>query len=183
MCICFKLQLLNSAQVSRTWRQLILGTLALQYKIELGAYGLVDGAPGAGGIPAAISDRLRALRRRRDAWRNLAFRNCVQVPMPGGCQAYELVGGVFVKAMHPEEAPNANGYPVMLPPTIFGPLPSSRHMRITALPGAADGGNTLVREDIGVSCRDFAIDPTQDLMVMVEQQDGYALYSSCTLAC
>lgn len=173
------LAILSFVQVSRRWRQIINGTLALQYKIELGADGLVDGIQGAGGITAALPERLRALRRRRDAWRRLAFRRCVTVPMPGECQAYELVAGMFVKAMHNDGDSDVYGVGGPLPPAFFGPLPTSRHMRIATLPSAFEESKTVVREDIGVFCRDFAIDPTQDLMVMVEQQDGCVLRCYC----
>lgn len=51
---------------------------------------------------------------------------------------------------------------------LFGPQMASRHMRIVELPGSANGENKMIRDDIGLFCRDFAVDPTQDLMVMVE---------------
>lgn len=155
-----------SHQVNRVWQQLINGTLALQYKIELGANGLVDGAPGAGGIPAAVPERMRALCRRQEAWRKLAFRHCVRVPMPGECQAYELTGGMFVKAMHSDTTPGTDGVDMLA--QLFGPQMASRHMRIVELPGSTNGENKMIRDDIGLFCRDFAVDPTQDLMVMVE---------------
>ncbi|KAI5115202.1 hypothetical protein M0805_008174, partial [Coniferiporia weirii] len=149
--------LVRCSAACRFWNRLIHETLALQYKIELGADGLVDGPPGGLSVP----ERLRALLARRAAWRGLSFRRRVDIPMPGECHAYELVGGVFAKAMNPEHAHGLG----------LAPHPGSRHLSIFKLPTANKESETIVREDVGVSCKDFAIDPTQDLIALVEQPD------------
>jgi hypothetical protein len=140
-------------KVCRFWNHLIQDTLSLQYKIELGANGMQDGP--AGGLP--VTERMRLLKKRREAWRSLAFTKRVTVPTPGECHAYELVGGVFAKAMNPQHDI-----------TVLG-NPGSRHLSLVSLPSSAAAPRILVRDDIGILCRDFGIDPTQDLIALVEQ--------------
>lgn len=72
--------------------------------------------------------------------------------MVGTCQAYELVGGVFAKSM----GQGTNG---------------SRHLITTWLPTATKPARSSVREDIGIPTRDFAIDPSQDLIALVDTGD------------
>ena len=78
------------------------------------------------------------------------------MPVPGACQAYELVDGVFAKSM--------NGAP------LHGP--GSHHVNTTWLPTRSQRGHSLIREDIGVATRDFAIDPSQDLVAYVDANNG-----------
>lgn len=148
------------AKVCRFWQHLIRDTLSVQYKIELGADGMDDGPPG--GVP--VAERMQALQRRRQAWRTLGFSRIATVPMPGECHAYELVGGIFAKAMIPQ-------HDLTTPGNLLG----SRHLSLVALPSATSEPRTLVREDIGLSCRDFGIDPTQDLIALVEQPTSYVI--------
>jgi len=53
---------------------------------------------------------------------------------------------------------------------VFG----SRTLSATWLPGTDDGGRTEVREDLGIPTRDFAIDPSQDLMVLFKSGEDAA---------
>lgn len=91
--------------------------------------------------------------------------------MPGECHAYELVGGVFAKAMNPQNDMTVG------PAGLFVPNPGSRHFIISRLPSAGKDSETIVREDIGFLCKDFGIDPTQDLIVFVEQPDLWVFLS------
>ncbi|THH03402.1 hypothetical protein EW145_g6285 [Phellinidium pouzarii] len=150
--------LVRCSAVCRFWKQFIRESLSLQYKIELGADGLVNGP--SGGLP--VPERIRALHARRAAWRSLAFRRKVTIPVPGECHAYELVGGVFAKAMHRDGSLGMG----------LTPNPGSRHFNMIKLPTPTGESETVVREDIGMLCRDFAIDPTQDLIALVEQPDA-----------
>lgn len=124
---------------------------------------------------------MRLLQERRRAWRTLDFKRCISVPTPGDCHAYELVGGMFAKAMNPHtDAATA--------PTTFPLNPGSRHFSFVTLPSAErgrDGGpkcEMVVREDVGLLCRDFGIDPTQDLIALVEQPDLYVMRFCFTMA-
>ncbi|KAH8111595.1 hypothetical protein DFH11DRAFT_1690281 [Phellopilus nigrolimitatus] len=150
--------LVRCSVVCRFWRQLIRETLALQYKIELGANGVDDGP--AGGL--SVTERMRLLLERRRAWRALDFKRCVPMSTPGECHAYELVGGVFAKAMNPQG--------------VMGLVsnPGSRHLSLIKLPSAGAEGESIVREDVGLLCRDFAMDPTQDLIALLEQPNSEA---------
>ena len=87
------------------------------------------------------------------------------IPLPGSCQAYELVGGVFAKSMRGVLAE-------MWPP-------ASRLFTAARLPTREffHYGNTydmksIVQEDLGLWTRDFAIDPTQDLLVLLDVNNG-----------
>lgn len=84
------------------------------------------------------------------------------MPLSGACQAYELVAGVFAKSMR------GNGNEDLWPP-------GSRHLVATWLPSrkkiasnAESNPHRVVKEDLGVPTRDFAIDPTQDVLALVE---------------
>lgn len=77
--------------------------------------------------------------------------------VPGACQAYELVDGVFAKSM-------TNGA------LLYGP--GSHHVNATWLPTRFQPAYSLIREDIGVATRDFAIDPSQDLIAYVDADNG-----------
>lgn len=100
----------------------------------------------------------------------------IAVDVPGACQAYELVGGVFSKTM------NGN--------TGNGMESGSRHLISTWLPTRNDQDNDtigrVVRPDLGVATRDFAIDPTQNLIALVDAEDKcvfHILYSLSYVQC
>ena len=117
----------------------------LQYLVELGADGMIH-------CPTNLStaDCLNLLVERRRAWAQLDWKQCVSVDMPGACQAYELVGGVFAKTM-----------------SIAGETGGSRNFLASWLPSRHNSGHLLEHKDVGLLSRDFAIDPTQDLIAFV----------------
>ena len=106
--------------------------------------------------------------------------------MPGPCCAYELVGGMFCKTQPRVRRGRGRagtggfgfgfGWPGVVGgdgngdgdgethdgPHVFG----SRTMSATWLPGRHDPGRTAVKDDLGIPTRDFAMDPSQDLMVL-----------------
>jgi hypothetical protein len=133
------------SKVCRVFKVMIDQFVELQYIVELGADGMAD-CPS----PLPVADRLNMLLSRRKAWASLEFKDRVTVPMPGTCQAYELVGGVFAKIMN-----------------IEGRSGSSRHFQASLLPNSEHSGREIVHQDIGLRTRDFAIDPTQDLLAHV----------------
>jgi len=72
------------------------------------------------------------------------------VALTGHCHAYELVGGLFAKAL--EE---------------FG---AARRLVASWLPSSAAAETRLVVDDLGVRIKDFALDPAQDLIVLLEHR-------------
>ncbi len=125
------------------FRDIIKDSIELQYQIELAADGMVDGPHCSGSLSTA--ERLRLLIDRRQRWRSLDWTRKVTVELPGVCQAYELVGGVFAKSM----------------------MSGAKHLVAAWLPTRDTEVQTIIREDLGFPTRDFAIDPTQDLIALV----------------
>lgn len=111
---------------------------------------MADGPPSS----VSVAERLELLRQRRRAWSLLEWYEEHDVPMPGSCQAYELVGGVFAKTTNIELGNHG-----------------SRHFVATWLPSKTDLGRSLTRPDIGIPTRDFAIDPSQDLVIFVKSDE------------
>lgn len=136
------------------------------------------------------AERLARLRRLRYAWKSLDWTRVVAVPMPGPCCAYELVGGVFCKTQPSVRRTRGGGGWLGFPAN--GHIDAqggegggegggdaeggeggegehsvhrSRTMSLTYLPKTHAQGHTVVRDDLGVATRDFAMDPSQDLMV------------------
>ncbi|KZT66482.1 hypothetical protein DAEQUDRAFT_674869 [Daedalea quercina L-15889] len=144
--------LLTCRLVCRAFNDVIKNSLELQYKIELAADGLVDGT----GVTLTTAERLALLLDRRKRWRVLDWTSRSAVSVPGACQAYELVDGVFAKSMSGSH--------------LYGP--GSHHLNATWLPTRSQPARSLVREDIGVATRDFAIDPSQDLIALVDADNG-----------
>ncbi|KDQ52517.1 hypothetical protein JAAARDRAFT_40121 [Jaapia argillacea MUCL 33604] len=160
--------LVQCSSVCKTFHKTITTSLELQYKIELGADLLVDlssSSPTSQQIPTAT--RLSLLLSRRRAWSTLSPTRTTHVPMPGTCQAYELVGGVFAKTSQATL------------PHVWGAHQfnqGSRRLIARWLPGRDDGddGGVLERDDLGVATRDFAIDPGQDLIALIEHEEAPA---------
>ncbi|KZT01957.1 uncharacterized protein LAESUDRAFT_662823 [Laetiporus sulphureus 93-53] len=143
-------EVIRCTEVCKQLNGIIRSSLELQYKIELGADGLVDGLLG----PMSTAERLELLFDRRRRWRSLDWTARTSVSIPGPCQAYELVAGVFAKSMA-----GAQG-------------PGSHNLISTWLPSRTQPAKRIVREELGVSTRDFAIDPSQDLIALVDADDN-----------
>ncbi|KAI0773132.1 senescence-associated protein-domain-containing protein [Trametes elegans] len=123
-------------------------SLRLQYSIELAADGLVDGV----GCPLTVAERYKLLLERRKRWRFLDWTHVTPISAPALCQAYELVDGVFASS-------EDNG------------LNGSRHLSLTWLPTFCEPARYIVRQNMGFALRDFAIDPSQDLIALVVAND------------
>ncbi|KAI9450176.1 hypothetical protein F5148DRAFT_610129 [Russula earlei] len=93
---------------------------------------------------------MELLLERRAAWRALRLSRRAAVALAGHCHAYELVGGLFAKAL--EE---------------FG---AARRLFASWLLSNAAGETRLVVDDLGVRIKDFALDPAQDLIVLLEHR-------------
>lgn len=77
--------------------------------------------------------------------------------LDGECRAYELVAGMFCK--------------------------TGDDLVCAWLPSANAEGRSLVLGDIGLRVvRDFAMDPTQDLIVFVQDDDSYVSVYLCDVA-
>lgn len=87
---------------------------------------------------------------RRVAWRAMRPRRRAAVALAGHCHAYELVGGLFAKAL--EE---------------YG---AARRLVASWLPTNTTDESRLIVDDLGVRIKDFALDPAQDLIVLLEHR-------------
>ena len=146
------------AQTCRTLNVVMHDALELQYRVELEADGLVDGPRCSGSLTTAA--RLDLLLDRRRRWRQLNWARAATVSLTGTCQAYEMVGGVFAKSMGGLAEDGWTG---------------SKHLIMTWLPSRDQEAHSITREDLGIASRDFAIDPTQDLIALVDLDDKCVL--------
>ena len=101
-------------------------------------------------MSATTVAHLDLLLERRAAWRALCPGRRASVALTGHCHAYDLVGGLFAKAVEESGA--------------------ARRLVASWLPSRVAGETRLVVDDLGVRIKDFAIDPTQDLIVLLEHR-------------
>ncbi|KAL4263037.1 F-box domain-containing protein [Pleurotus pulmonarius] len=125
----------------------IQSSTELQYRIELGMDGLMDCAAPSTPYP----DRLATVIRRRHAWAAMEWNDTASVHLPGTCLAYELVADVLAKLTD-------------LRKFVYAELPS------ISKTADADQANTngITTWDLPFAARDFAMDPTQDLVIFLE---------------
>jgi len=83
------------------------------------------------------------LRNRQHAWERLEWKRTTTVEVPQYCQAYELVAGVFASS-------------------------DGQNLKIIGLPSHTSDGYSLTRTS-DVPIRDFAIDPTEDVVAFLEE--------------
>ncbi|KAJ2918861.1 hypothetical protein MD484_g1534, partial [Candolleomyces efflorescens] len=118
---------------------------ASQLTIELAKDGLADSV-GAGGEPAEAVKRLRELRTR---WDTLSWTGKVIYGVEGSCNAYELVGGMFIKT------------------------DSDGNILIVKLPTSKDPLYKVVaNRNLEMRPGDFALDASQDLIVFLNIESG-----------
>ncbi|KAK0484302.1 hypothetical protein EDD18DRAFT_707055 [Armillaria luteobubalina] len=132
--------LLQCTQVCRAFKNIVDGSLALQYTIELAMDSMEDGKS----FHLLNADRLGRLRELRLAWANLNWKKFTSISFRGECSAYELVAGVFVKMFFGGEF-------------VLTRLPSSTRPDVDQV--------ELPDQDMLV--KDFAMDPSQDLLAML----------------
>ncbi|TFK35933.1 hypothetical protein BDQ12DRAFT_687415 [Crucibulum laeve] len=135
--------LLKWTSVCRLFYLIIRGSAEHRLVVELAKEGMLEANLDQGLTP---SDRLKLLYARRQAWASLKLKKKSTVIVNGPCNAYELVAGVFAKS-------------------------SGRNLFVARLPNSNDDGETF-QHDLEVRIRDFAIDPTQDLLVLMEDEAG-----------
>ena len=120
----------------------------LQYRIGLATNGLVDGP--ASGPTLTTAACLDLLLEWHAAWRALHPRHRASVALTGHCHAYKLAGGLFAKAL--EES-------------------AAAHQLVASwLPASMADKTRLVVDDLSVQIKDFALDPVQDLIVLLEHR-------------
>ncbi|KAF7340856.1 F-box domain-containing protein [Mycena sanguinolenta] len=135
--------IVRCCSVCRLWRETVESSTELQYSVELWAEGLGRGYESC----LDPVDKMQKLHRWRRAWRSLDWTSRTVIPIESNPRAYELVGGVFAQQnTWPESDFTAIQLPTM-----------DRDAQIST------NGN------IGVHSHDFAMDPTQDLVVFLHQ--------------
>ncbi|KAF7366801.1 F-box domain-containing protein [Mycena sanguinolenta] len=134
--------LLLCSSVCHLWLNTVKSSPELQYILELWADGMV---PGTSVLTGA--DALEALYRRRRAWKRLEWtsRNVVEIESLFLCRAYELVAGLFIQQ---QQGPD------FLTISLANLVDDSQNARATRCDGIELS-----------NFEDFAIDPTQDLIV------------------
>jgi hypothetical protein len=120
--------------------------MILNYHIELYADGMVN----VEDCELTVAERLSQLRSRRQAWKDMKWEDRPFPLIPGAWNAYELVDGIFSKTLNSTGDNTARGI-------LFASLPS-RHAP----------GSLMLFEDLGITFRDFAMDPSQDLIVYMQ---------------
>lgn len=147
--------------VSRQFREIIDTSSTLEYILELGLCGLVDSTQGS----LTTSDRLFRLREREADWAALRWRSSWNIPVDKWYKFWELCGGLFVGTCYADRAGAKD---------ILEQLAVIRHhiyafntIDIFELePGVETGPTRQV--SLENTFRDFAIDPGQDLLVLLE---------------
>ncbi|KAF4623257.1 hypothetical protein D9613_002126 [Agrocybe pediades] len=124
----------------------VLETAQLQLIIELAVAGKINGNYDA----ASSSARLQLLKAHQSAWRSLRWKKELKIPMKSG-GLWELFGGVLGQSDEDNSL-------------YFYRLPSELR-NIEAKEWSLSAG------DIDVHVRDFAMDPSLDLLVLVEAPD------------
>ncbi|KAF8169657.1 hypothetical protein BJ912DRAFT_888365 [Pholiota molesta] len=120
------------------------GSSLLAYNIQLHLDGLKDG-----GISLSHTERIESLGRRRRAWLALETKGPLTVRTQPDCDIFELAGGAFATASGETD-----------------------HFEVIWLPTASDASKRTLRRPLnGISVMKLTMDPTQDLIVLLED-DG-----------
>ncbi|KAI0700799.1 hypothetical protein C8T65DRAFT_657194 [Cerioporus squamosus] len=139
--------ILRCRGVCKTLQSTIDQSVGLLYQVQLEIEGLIDGPKGG----LCTSDRLKLLLERRDRWLRLDWTNIVtlaapklvpETPLP-----YELQGGTFFNVT-----------------TYNGKFT----MNMTRLPSTANPTPSYESKDFESQYVDIAVDPSQDLMVVLD---------------
>jgi hypothetical protein len=144
-------------KVCNLWHNAVKGSPELQYTIELWADGMVRGPSGA----LTRAETLQVLYKKRRAWEDLEWtsKTVVEFEPLVFCRAYELVAGLFVQQ---EQGPDFLAISLA---------------RIVDEPQTARYTYSIDRNL--QSFEDFAIDPTQDLIVRFYTPPGKLAYLEC----
>lgn len=124
----------------------------IQYILDLARSGLVQSKE----IGLRPAESLELLRSYTERWASLTPLATYSIFLSEPSYAYELVDGIFAKAM-----PTDATWDIQSP---------SRTLTFYTLPTARSNGvwSQKVIKDLGCNIKDFAIDPGQDLLVLLE---------------
>lgn len=112
--------------------------------------------PHQGDKTVAYADHLSKLRGLRKGWRTLNWKSKTSIRVQGSCNSYELVDGYFVKV------------------DIHG------NILVLELPSATGEGRTVCNENLSMIPGDFALDPTQDVIIFLKPDDRCVSMLVCT---
>ena len=134
-------------QVCKSLNHIIKTYSGMQYIIKLDTNGMEATCYS---LPHV--DLLQKLRDRLKAWEQLDRKRYRVIPSGnfGECRAYELVAGTFSTS-------------------------DGSNLFVIWLPSATNDGRVLRRKTIGLSVRDFAIDPTEDIIVFLEDGSKFVI--------
>ncbi|KAG9015237.1 hypothetical protein FRB94_004356 [Tulasnella sp. JGI-2019a] len=139
-------------RVCKTLETIINESIALQYLIELGCAGYVDGNYEKGALPQ--HERLRRLNEIESAWGKFSLAVKARFKLPGATSSiYEFYGGVFIRG----QAAGTRLETIRFPST-FGDV-------------SAETRNFAHSQLAVKAARDIAIDPGSDLLVLIEVRD------------
>ncbi|KAA1473248.1 hypothetical protein DENSPDRAFT_881900 [Dentipellis sp. KUC8613] len=144
--------ILRCTAVCRYFSDVVRSSVQLQYAIERGAEGMADGLPTH---DISTAERLNCLLERRDNWRQMKAKKVVSLSLDDNCLAYELVSGVLAIVGNK--------------PGVYGNEGRS-HLTASWLPSTSQDERRVVFDDLGLVVKDFAMDPTQDLLALVEHR-------------
>ncbi|KAL5520790.1 hypothetical protein ACEPAF_2793 [Sanghuangporus sanghuang] len=150
-----RLQLVNSA-----FNEIITTHVAVQYHIELGISGMVNGPP----IPYApftTDERLRRLRIYQSRWKHFDFKHAQTVRKVTG-SVWELASGILAQGVSTSVAEHIGRTAVRK--LLFTRLPSSARVESRT--------REWTHEYPDFAIRDFTMDPTQDLLVLLRESFG-----------
>lgn len=114
---------------------------------------------GPSTLPLSASERLSLLQTRRSFWRTLTLgAPSATIQLPGLCQAYDLVGGYYGRCAGPSD----------IDPAAID-APDRRLLTLVTLPSSNPLQDVKVEtHDVGVQTKDFAMDPSQDMIALLE---------------
>ncbi|KAF8169653.1 hypothetical protein BJ912DRAFT_172135 [Pholiota molesta] len=135
------ISLIRCAMTSKSVYCALKSSSLLVYTIQLHLDGLKDS-----GTSTTYPDLIESLVRRRQAWLSPEMTEPLIHRTLHDCGACELVGGAFTNSNTTAECLEV----------IWAPISNG------------DQGRTLHRPSIGISVRDLTIDPTQDLIILLE---------------
>ncbi|KAL5478455.1 hypothetical protein ACEPAI_2639 [Sanghuangporus weigelae] len=150
-----RLQLVNSA-----FNEIVTTHLAVQYHIELGISGMVDGPP-IPYAPFSTDERLRRLRVYQSRWKHFDFKRAQTVRKVTG-SVWELASGVLAQGVSTSVAEHIGRTAVRK--LLFTRLPSSARVESRT--------REWTHEYPDFAIRDFTMDPTQDLLVLLRESSG-----------
>ncbi|TFK62401.1 hypothetical protein BDN72DRAFT_848732 [Pluteus cervinus] len=133
---------LRCQRVCRLFGDIITSSAEVQYRGELSMDGMVD--TGWSNLP--VKQRLALLRERRSAWDNLQWELFPEETIPNVYHAYDFVDGTYAIIRNHKE------FTAVIPPT------------------KTTEGRRLTRH-LEFSARDFSMDPTQDVIIFLGEQD------------